>query len=1070
MMKKSVSYFLILSILMLSVVSLNMYVVDAGGVNIALGKPVTFSSEYSDTYSADKINDGSYSTSWSSIGSAKTPKDGNWVIIDLGTEYNITQISAYSRSGGAEYERVGWVYSVANNADFSDGTVVGNKGKIAGNAGEASTIDLSDNSVCARYVKISYNGYMVVAELEVYGNPLPEKSLGDYDDVDRNSLLFDAVKVTSCFDIVDSESSNTMGLSLLVKRKEAAKMLAKLNNSGDCEATKTIFEDVPSEDAFSGYIKYCVDAGIVMPTKYFRPEEYITGYEFITMVLRVNNYIEYADYMGQYPDNIANLLNKFKLFKDVDLSLKDNINKEQALLILYDALISPALDIEMIENDRIEYAQSRSLLEKIYDCKYCEGIVTATEFVSLSLNDVVGSGMLKIGDTIYKDNTGVLYTLVGERIKYIADDEYNVINGWKDYFGYNNATIKSEDIVRSTSTFLEYYCNDRKKKLNYDIDVCFLKNGVKSNNVKLTDLKRTDGTLEFIDNNGDGKYDVIKMSEPQVIVIDTVNISDKVIALRGRNGEKFESNDYDHLVIMQNGSKFDASMMARDGLAYVYASEDKKYITIEYVSNIISGNITGISDNRIEIDGNDYEFSDYYKKNDNRMPMVYLGMNASFVLNSFDRLVWVMDEKPYSDDTHLGYIVDLDVGNGFHPAVFRIYSENSGLIDLSTSKKLMVDGGKISGDSIENKSYYIDKLVSYNLDANGDIRKLDTENYIAKQEPESSIMLNSKWKLTAGSLRGANGFYDKTTQKMELPVYENFGVMTIPVDESGNILSNTADMEYYSYNKINDLYKNNQKAEGIYKFYGKDEFDSPIIAVRKKVTKKVQKFNPCSDSKGMNNLIVERITKYLDDAGEEAYRINGYDLATGRKKSINLRETIECAVDSYKIYIERLKGNSIGEIKFDYFNFIDVSNSTGLESYLCDINELNEGDILRYDLDGGRVCALERVYNIGDETCTSYKGISMNTGDSYSSKYRAAYEGIQGIITRLDNSIIDIDVGDGYKETFNYMNTKINKVIIFDGDDFEVQSLKSFAGYADVGNKVYVVANGSVVYYMVIYK
>ena len=96
-----------------------------GGTNLALYKPITASSIWSDAYTADKANDGEFGTRWNSgVGSTT----GEWLAIDFGatTRFNNTYITQYApqtRVTGYKIQYWGWNKFDDNNSgrvDFTD--------------------------------------------------------------------------------------------------------------------------------------------------------------------------------------------------------------------------------------------------------------------------------------------------------------------------------------------------------------------------------------------------------------------------------------------------------------------------------------------------------------------------------------------------------------------------------------------------------------------------------------------------------------------------------------------------------------------------------------------------------------------------------------------------------------------------------------------------------------------------------------------------------------------------------------------------------------------------------------
>lgn len=140
--------------------------------NIALGKDITASSIQGSSYQPSKANDGLLTSRWSSAFS-----DPQWIAVDLGTQYNVTQVVLrWQNASGKSY-----TVEVSDNVSFSTNTVIG---QVVNGPTGAHTASFDTSPVAARYVRMhgtarntSY-GYSLF-EFEVYGAGLKTQSVAE---------------------------------------------------------------------------------------------------------------------------------------------------------------------------------------------------------------------------------------------------------------------------------------------------------------------------------------------------------------------------------------------------------------------------------------------------------------------------------------------------------------------------------------------------------------------------------------------------------------------------------------------------------------------------------------------------------------------------------------------------------------------------------------------------------------------------------------------------------------------------------------------------------------------------
>ncbi len=1073
-MKKYISIFLTL-ILVLSCVIPFGTVLGADLENIALGKPVTASSEWGGAFLMKCVNDGKMDTAWSEGSTPLEPKDKNgndWIMIDLGARYEISSMIAYSRSDvNSASERMGWIYQVAESPDFSDGVDIGVKNN-PGSPGQGYEVSLR-KPVTGRYVRVACAQYFVIAEIEVFGTIAPEKAKGEYEDIEAEGTLYNASQLAYALGVMEGTTNTEFGVGYLMTRAEAAEAAARLQGSGELDWAETGYSDVPYEHDKSGYIAWCEKAGIVSKGAAFRPDDFITGTEFVTMLLRLNGWYCLAQ-DGQYPTNVINAAQKTKLTKGVDIDLGAKLNKSRAILLIYNMLTANMALPTSVNEYGVAHTEGDIYLEEVFGLSFNEGVVEAIEHTDLVEAVGTGSSLVTIDSLSYNDISGIASAYLGERVYFLSDERDNVTYMWRNPEIGTRMMVMCEDIIKSDSSSLTYYdeTTDKERKLSLESPIYFIKNGAASGDFRLNNLKRTNAKLILIDNDGNGRTDVIKLYEPKVIVVDYVGVDGKRLSIGAQNGDTLEVSSFSELIITRNGFAMPYSEIPSGSLVYAYVSDDKKHVELEVSLESVTGEVEAITDDEVTLDGENYRFSDYYTVNTAIIDDIRVGAEVSFLLDERGLIVWAVNDNVTASTETLAVILAVSEAKGFEALQIRLFNEKNEMLTLTCASKVKVDGVSMGMSQISalGQGYFSGKAAIYKLNSNGLVTYLNTENYNSGVEKPDKMIVQDKWSLPSGSGRAAMGFYSGAT--MVLPVYKDFPVFSIATDSvTGDVLIDEEFKNNFSYQLINALYPTNSDTEskGTFTFYGDSDDDSPAFAVRFVNVNTETSVGTISAYTSNNTVVVNHVAQYQTDDGEATYRIHGYNASTGAELKLVVAPNLTKVVESYEVYIKKQTGESTTGISFTGLNYISSTSSTGIIDYTSPVNELKKGDILRYELTNNQATALERIYCVSDTLSTEYNGHILNTGDNCGKQYRAGYRAFSGSIERAENGIVEIETG-GSVEGFNYKTSSINNVIIVEDDEIKSYDVGVLPMYVAQGDRAFVVTLSGKASYMIVYK
>ena len=399
--------------------------------------------------------------------------------------------------------------------------------------------------------------------------------LDDFSDKDK-VVNKDAVSMLTTLGVINGkEDGSYFDPTGNVTRAEMAKMIATVLNQGaDVDGLyvgmNTGLTDVKGHWAES-YINYCYSLGIIAGrgNGKFDPSATVTALEAAKMLLVAVGYdpaiegFEGAD----WAINVSVRADEQGIFEGFTKDLSAPLNRDDAALLIYNAL-----DVEMIQsyttnNYPIAYSDHRTILADKYGVIKVQGVVVANEWASLASDD--GDAALKEGKTTLYNGEGIFSTTgnttVSKEDASLKTQTFNVSTP-VDMLGKTvnlyikkttilaDSTVYGDPVVSDVNTVVttgETVLYSGAKDPQVDYDKLLGENGLTDKDAKYfwnynsgkyipnTTEKYGDktanvkgATLTIIDNNGDGEVDYVLSVEKALADITSVNSKKETVTVR----------------------------------------------------------------------------------------------------------------------------------------------------------------------------------------------------------------------------------------------------------------------------------------------------------------------------------------------------------------------------------------------------------------------------------------------------------------------------------------------------------------------------------------------------------
>ena len=422
-----------------------------------------------------------------------------------------------------------------------------------------------------RTLSLALAAIMLVGMMVVSASAASYNNLTDKDEIVNK----DAVSMLVSLGIIEGKPDGSYAPTENVDRAQMAKMLSVIMNKGVdnsalYQSVNSGLTDITSNWA-KGHINYCYTTGIIAGrgNGTFDPSATVTALEAAKMLLVAVGYdpkiegFEGAD----WAINVSVRADEQGIFEGFTKDLSAPLNRDDAALLIYNAL-----DVEMIQsyttnNYPIAYSDHRTILADKYGVIKVQGVVVANEWASLASDD--GDAALKEGKTTIYNGEGIFSTTgnttVSKEDASLKTQTFNVSTP-VDMLGKTvnlyikkttilaDSTVYGDPVVSDVNTVVttgETVLYSGAKDPQVDYDKLLGENGLTDKDAKYfwnynsgkyipnTTEKYGDktanvkgATLTIIDNNGDGEVDYVLSVEKALADITSVNSKKETVTVR----------------------------------------------------------------------------------------------------------------------------------------------------------------------------------------------------------------------------------------------------------------------------------------------------------------------------------------------------------------------------------------------------------------------------------------------------------------------------------------------------------------------------------------------------------
>lgn len=391
-----------------------------------------------------------------------------------------------------------------------------------------------------------------------------------------------------------------------VKRSNVAEIICKMFDMEAVPDETPHFTDVNDTDR--PYIETAVRSGYLSGygDGRFGPDDYVTNMQLIKIFVAALGGEEAAKARGGFPNGYVEIGKMLGLINGKIAVNNSAARRIDVANIIYEALHAEVLELNGAAGGNIQFktVPGYTFLTEKRNIYRASGIITKNEATALNRDEGLSRGLVMVGETVYYDNNRLADDYLGCSVECYVQIPKDELTGSLVYVHESKknktVTVTDEDIVSADDAEVHYYdAKDRERvaKISATYDIIY--NGKAVSNVngvkieRLTELDNAD--VKLIDNNDDGVYDVVIITEYITRVVYSTDIEEEKLMFRFDESPLKLEDSYYRIYRDGNAEKLDGIKPGDVLLLAISENEDgEKAVRILISREFMQGEIQSV--------------------------------------------------------------------------------------------------------------------------------------------------------------------------------------------------------------------------------------------------------------------------------------------------------------------------------------------------------------------------------------------------------------------------------------------------------------------------------------------
>lgn len=499
--------------------------------------------------------------------------------------------------------------------------------------------------------------------------------------------------------------------------------------------------------------------GLIEYDEAYSAKKTLTLNEAVKYAVITLGYKVQAENYGGFPLGYRKVASDVNLTDGVIGDGNKKIKDESAVQLIYNMLeIEPLREYYEKGTSVYRTEPGTTLLGIARDIYRVQGIVTANEYTSIYKSVSGRNGYTEIDNEEYIDLSGAANDLLGRNVTaYVRIDEdrddKEIIYVTERKNKNKILEIDAKDIYQVAPDFsvIEYLKdNDKTYKAKLDSVPRVIYNGVYYADYTVSDLSPDIGKLTLIDNNRDGKYDIIDVRDYKTVVVASVDVKKKLITNRYSFSGCLSSVDLDtdrtgirYKIFDNSGNQVVFETITAGTVLSVALSKDNETYAEVYISGDaeIQGVVTEINneENEIVIADNVYRLSqDFIKYLSETSREISFGREYIFLKDSFGNISYISTVA--GDDYKL--VLKIKCVDFIEEKYSLVYMDTNGdWFESPLAKKVKLDTTtRMMPIAVyESLGKFEPQIMKIKLNAAGEVKEIDRADVAATYKEDEFV-------------------------------------------------------------------------------------------------------------------------------------------------------------------------------------------------------------------------------------------------------------------------------------------------------------------------------------------
>lgn len=545
------------------------------------------------------------------------------------------------------------------------------------------------------------------------------------------------IQVLSALNIMNGDENGAFRPDDTIIRSEVTKMaICALGLSDAAEASKgtSKFPDVPKSHWANGYINLATDMGIIIGDDRgkFRPNDTITYAEAMTIMVRALGYEPKAQEKGGFPSGYILTASETGLTNKVQGTASTPISRGNVAFLTANALETKLMEQTNFGSNPEYGVVDKTLLSDRLGVTKHEGQVIAIPNSSISGESKLSQGQVQIGEEVYETAYN-MNNLLGFNVTYYIEDEGK---GTEQLILAVPTTGKNKTLTVTSKLFekttekngkkvIEYFESENSSKTKTAEISPAAKLVYNGKHAELSDellnIAKKSGTINLLDTDKNGVYDIIFVTVYRNMVVDTVSVNGKITDKY--NQPALLLNEDVEYTIEKGLDQLKVSDLKEYDVLSIAESLDKKFYIVSVSDKAITGKVSAKNDDGFVIDGKTYEVAENYTD------PITIGLEGKFYLD-IDGKIAAIDTSGQLSSNYAylvrGYETEDEV------VKFRFFTKDGKDTTVTAAEKIRVNGSggkratEVLASLIGDGKDVTKQLVTYTTNSDGKLTAINT--------------------------------------------------------------------------------------------------------------------------------------------------------------------------------------------------------------------------------------------------------------------------------------------------------------------------------------------------------